>query len=126
MAHSMMAGILTWYADPVRYLGGFYDLITGQKPQDRSLYARKWLSDTIGPTAGELLGRGLPHVRGDLSAQSRHPHHEELVQVGAEDGKEFHALEQPVARVERLVEHTGVELEPAQLAIYVQGRIDAH
>jgi hypothetical protein len=68
MAHSMMAGALTWYADPARYLGGLYDLITGQKPQDRTLMARKWLADTIGPTAGELFGRGLPRALGiDLS-----------------------------------------------------------
>lgn len=64
MAHSLMAGALTWYADPARYIGGLYDVITGQKPQDRTLTARKWLADTIGPTAGELFGRGLPRGLG--------------------------------------------------------------
>ena len=64
MMHSLMAGALTWYADPARYIGGAYDLLTGNKPKDRTLEARAWLARSIGPTAGELLGAGLPHALG--------------------------------------------------------------
>jgi hypothetical protein len=71
MTHAMMAGVLTWYADPARYIGGAWDILTGQKPHDHSLAARKWLSDAIGPTWGEILGRGLPHAVGwDLHTRS--------------------------------------------------------
>jgi hypothetical protein len=64
MSHTMMAGLLTWYADPARYIGGAYDLLTGQKPQDRMFAARKWLHDTIGPTWGDLVGMGMPRAAG--------------------------------------------------------------
>jgi hypothetical protein len=43
--------------------------------------------------------------------------HEELVEVRAEDRQELHPLEQRVALVERLAQHAGVEVEPAQLAV---------
>ena len=56
----------------------------------------------------------------DLASQSGNPDHVELVKVGAEDRQELHPLEEAVARVERLVQHPGVELEPAQLTIEVQ------
>jgi hypothetical protein len=68
MMHSLAAGALTWLADPVRYLGGAYDLATGNKPRDRMLDMRKWLSETLGPTLGEVVGAGVPHLAGmDLS-----------------------------------------------------------
>jgi hypothetical protein len=68
MMHSLMAGALTWVADPVRYLGGAYDLATGHKPKDRVLEMRQWLAKTIGPTLGEIVGQGVPHLFGaDMS-----------------------------------------------------------
>ena len=61
-------------------------------------------------------GRHLPLEPG-------HAHLEELVEVAAVDAEELEALEQRGARVERLVQHAAVELEPAQLAIDVQRRM---
>src|SRR5215510_11189264 len=46
-----------------------------------------------------------------------HPHHEELIQVGAEDGEELDALEQGHPRILCLLQYATVELEPRQLAI---------
>jgi hypothetical protein len=61
---------------------------------------------------------------GNLAAQARDPDHVELVEVGAEDREELESFEQPVSGVERLVENPGVELEPAKLAIDVEGGVD--
>ena len=55
-----------------------------------------------------------------LLQQRRDAHHEELVEVGADDGEELDALEQGMVAVQRLVEDPLIELEPAQLAIDVQ------
>ena len=59
------------------------------------------------------VGASVLDAGDDLASQSCHSHHVELVQVGAEDRQKFYALEQPVPRVERLVQNPGVELEPA-------------
>ena len=68
MMHSLMAGALTWAADPARYLGGVYDLATGNKPRDRTLDMRAFLARTMGPTLGEIVGQGVPHMLGmDMS-----------------------------------------------------------
>jgi fibronectin type 3 domain-containing protein len=57
--------------------------------------------------------------RGDLASESGYPDHIELVEIRAENRQKFDALEQAVPRVERLVQNTGIEREPAQLAIDV-------
>jgi ribosomal protein L17 len=63
--HAMSAGVLTLIADPLRYIGGAYDALTGAtKPHDREADVRGWLSDVMGPTAGEAFARGLPHLLG--------------------------------------------------------------
>ena len=64
MMHSLAAGVLGWLADPVRYLGGAYDLATGHTPKNRTLEMRAWLAKTMGPTMGEVLGAGVPHLFG--------------------------------------------------------------
>ena len=75
---------------------------------------------------GELLGRGAPvgRVLGaagrHLLHESRHPHLEELVQVGREDGQELGPLEEGVPLVPRLVQDAGIEVEPGQLAVDVR------
>ena len=63
-----------------------------------------------------VRGGGLVAVA-DLPLEARHPHHEELVEVRAEDGEELDALEERHRFVGGLLEHAGVELEPRQLAI---------
>jgi hypothetical protein len=60
----LAAGALGWLADPVRYLGGVYDLATGHKPKDRMLEMRAWLAKSMGPTLGEVVGAGVPHLLG--------------------------------------------------------------
>ena len=79
--------------------------------------------------ARELLGRRqavggrLGDAGLDLLLEAGDAHHEELVQVRAQDGEELDALEQRVARVARLLEHAGLELEQAELAVDVEAGV---
>lgn len=58
-SHALMAGTLTLIADPLRYVGGAYDWITGaKKPHDYQNNVRGWMSDTFGPELGALVARG--------------------------------------------------------------------
>jgi hypothetical protein len=66
-------------------------------------------SGTVRPRRG-LAGADVPLEPG-------HAHHEELVQVGAEDGEELHPLQQRDAGILGLLEHPAVELEPGQLSV---------
>ena len=52
-----------------------------------------------------------------LFAQARHPDHEKLVQVRAEDRQKLDALEQRIAGVLGLFENTLVEIQPTQFAV---------
>jgi hypothetical protein len=63
--HALMAGTLTLIADPLRYIGGAYDIATGQsKFHDYQTGVRRFYADTFGPEVGEVLSRGLPHLAG--------------------------------------------------------------
>lgn len=63
--HALMAGSLTLIADPLRYIGGAYDFITGaEHPEDRQAHIRDWAADTFGPEFGQILARGLPQALG--------------------------------------------------------------
>ena len=62
----------------------------------------------------------LTVVRGELLPEAGHPHLEELVEVGVEDAQKLEALEQGRARVQRLVQHAAIELQPGQLAVRVE------
>jgi hypothetical protein len=65
--------------------------------------------------------RGTLHdAGGDLLLESRHSDLKELVEVAAADGEELEPLEQRRARVERLVEHPAIELQPREFAIDVE------
>lgn len=66
VTHALMAGGMTWIADPLRYLGGAYDWAFGDddKPHDYQNDVRGWLADMFGPTVGEIMARGLPHAAG--------------------------------------------------------------
>ena len=68
------------------------------------------------------VGRDVLAVRPHLLLQDRDANHEELVEVGADDGEELDALEQRVAAIARLVEHPLVERQPAELAVDVERR----
>ncbi len=69
---------------------------------------------------GQPVGRHLFEARALALAQRRHAHHEELVQVRADDREELDALEERMVIRDRLIEHPLVELEPAQLPIGVE------
>ena len=77
----------------------------------------------------EVLGRrpavfrAAHDLRLDLLLDRRDANHEELVEVRSVDRDELQPLEQRIARVERLLEHAIVELEPRQLAADVERRI---
>ena len=58
----------------------------------------------------------------DVPFQPRHAHHEEFVQIRAEDGEELDALEEGHRGILRLLEHTPVELEPGQLTVHERFR----
>ena len=60
-------------------------------------------------------GHGQPG--GDAALQAGHAHHEELVEVGSDDGQEVQALQQVQVRILRQLQHAGVEVEPAALAV---------
>ena len=65
--------------------------------------------------------RGLsPRVGCEHPLQPAHALGVELVQVAGGDRNELHALQQRVAGILRFLEHTLVELEPAQFAVEVQ------
>ncbi len=52
-----------------------------------------------------------------------HADHEEFVEIGPDDGQEFHPLQERVGGVQGLVQDALVEFQPTQLAVDVQGRI---
>lgn len=63
--HALMAGSLTLIADPLRYIGGAYDFITGaDKPHDYENDVRRFITAAAGPEIGEIVARGLPHAAG--------------------------------------------------------------
>ena len=60
------------------------------------------------------------HVAGfafDLLLDSRDANLEKFIEIRAEDGEEFYALEQWLGGVLRFLENAAIEFEPAQLAI---------
>ena len=75
---------------------------------------------------GQAVHAALDHLALDLLLEAGHAHLEELVQVRADDAEELHPLQQRVLRVERLVEHALVELQPAQFAIDEMSRAESH
>jgi len=57
--HTMAAGALTWLADPLRYILGAYDLITGsQTAHNYSANVRRFAANVTNPYIGELITRG--------------------------------------------------------------------
>ena len=63
--HAMMAGVLTLIADPLRYIGGAYDIATGAPSfHNYQNNARGFLADVFGRELGETIALGLPHLFG--------------------------------------------------------------
>jgi hypothetical protein len=63
--HALIAGSLTLIADPLRYVMGAYDWITGSdRPHDYQNDVRSWIASAFGPELGEIISRGLPHAAG--------------------------------------------------------------
>jgi hypothetical protein len=69
---------------------------------------------------GEPVGRWLADPRGQLSLETRHPDHEELVEIGAEDRQELDPLEQRRALVHGFMEDARVEVQPGELPIEIR------
>ena len=65
----------------------------------------------------QAVERKIGHAFVDLLLQSRDANHEKLVEIGREDREKLDALEQRLRFVERLFEHTAIELEPACFAV---------
>jgi hypothetical protein len=86
------------------------------------------LTDSRRDSPCRLRGREPIGPRGviarvDAALQRRHPHHEKLVEVRAEDGEKLHSLEQGHAWILRLLEHAPIELEPRDLAVDERVRV---
>jgi hypothetical protein len=71
-------------------------------------HGRRWGK----PVGAHGMGPG-----GQVPLQLGHAHHEELVEVRADDGQELDALEKGDGRILGFAEHAVIELEPRQLAI---------
>ena len=79
------------------------------------------LQDLHGAQPG---GGGDGEARGDPALQPGHPDHEELVQVGGEDGQEADPLQQVQVGVLGQFQDPGVEREPAQFPVQEPVRAD--
>jgi hypothetical protein len=86
-------------------------------------------AERLRPHRVELLQRVIPVRRDVLDSlpkillRGRNPNHEELVEIGRGNREELDALEQRMRRVVGLVEYALIELEPAELAVDVEGGI---
>ncbi len=70
----------------------------------------------------QSIRRHVLAVRPHLLLEHRDANHEELVEVGADNGEKLDAFEERVAAIACLIEHPLVELQPAELAIDKEGR----
>jgi hypothetical protein len=73
----------------------------------------------------EAVLRVFGYVREYLFLDCRNADHKKLVKVRTGDGKEFCAFQQRMAEIIGLVKHPLVELEPAEFAVQVKGRVEA-
>src|SRR5262245_2387090 len=64
------------------------------------------------PVGGEQQRVGV-----ELLLKARNADHKKLIEVGRKDREKFQPFEQRLRRVERLVEHAAVELDPTELAV---------
>ena len=73
MTHTVAAGGLTLIGDPLRWIGGAYDMLMSPdgKPRDREADIRQVASDWFGPTLGELMTRGAIETFAGQSVHQR-------------------------------------------------------
>jgi hypothetical protein len=71
----------------------------------------------------QSVRRGLDRSGPQLPVQPGHADHEELIQVGAEDGEEFQSFQQRMTGVERFLQHSFIETHPTEFAVDVEGGI---
>ena len=93
--------------DLLRKAGG----LIGQHRRHRLANRRQLLNGR------QTVQRTRHHTGGNLTLQTAHPLHEELVEVRREDAQKAHALQQRRPLVECFVQHPPVELQPAQLSV---------
>ncbi len=65
----------------------------------------------------QAVGTGLVVAVFNLLHHGGHAHFEELIQIAGRDGKKLQPLQQRIALVLGLFEHTAVEREPGGVAI---------
>lgn len=99
----------------LRERGGHVLLIAGRVPgHELARAGPDHLQDLAGLQARGGFGG---HAGRDAALQSRHPDHEELVQVAGEDRQEVGALQKWCVRVLGELEHAFVERQPAALPV---------
>jgi hypothetical protein len=103
------------------------DALAGQERLDvveeTAVLSEHQLVDAFGHRDQGRGGREPVGTRGlisgmDPALQHGRAHHEELVEIRAEDGEELDALEQGHRGILGLLEHPPVELEPGQLTVH--------
>ena len=92
----------------------FLDQRSDGREDDLKLFARRHVGLVLAN-----VGRDDGEVH-----QATDTNHEELVQIRAEDADELETLEQGYRRIEGLLEHASVELEPGKLTILRVGVIE--
>jgi len=65
----------------------------------------------------------LHDARSNLPLDASDPDHKELVEVGRKDGRELYTLKQGGCRLTHFLEHTSIELKPAELPVDVELRL---
>src|SRR5262245_46970373 len=63
------------------------------------------------------VGREQQRIGVELFLQARNADHKKLIEVGRKDREKFQPFEQRLRRVERLVEHAAVELNPTEFSV---------
>jgi len=56
---TIMFGTLNYLADPMRYIWGLYDALSGEKPTNHSYALRQAAAHVLGPVGGQLFSHGL-------------------------------------------------------------------
>ena len=71
----------------------------------------------------QSVGAWIGGARVQLRRQASHANHEELVEIGAEDGEELDAFQQRVLIVLGFLQHAPLERQQAEFAIQIKRRI---
>jgi hypothetical protein len=69
---------------------------------------------------GQAIGTAFHYATLHLSLKAGHSNHEELFEVGTEDGEKFHTLQQWIVRVFRLLQDSFLEGKKAEFPVNVE------